>query len=210
MITYTIQDTRFSVLADGSPDRINLVMWLASSSAGTVVATLSTRGTPIPGNYAPANAPFDTLTEQDLIDWVIELEDQVSIQAQLDAALDALMNPTTNTGVPWQNNYPLWAVGVSYAVDDVVIFQNIGYECIQAHVSQDAWAPPATPALWTPYVPDSEGPQPWVQPTGAQDAYDIGAQVTHTGHLWTSLVAANVWEPTTGNNTLWQDNGVFP
>lgn len=37
--------------------------------------------------------------------------------------------------------------------------------------------------------------QPWVQPTGAHDAYPLGAQVTRNGRTWTSTVAANVWEP---------------
>lgn len=37
--------------------------------------------------------------------------------------------------------------------------------------------------------------QPWVQPTGAQDAYALGAQVTHNALNWQSTVDANVWEP---------------
>ena len=40
-----------------------------------------------------------------------------------------------------------------------------------------------------PVTPD------WVQPTGAQDAYALGAQVMHGGFKWQSTVAANVWEP---------------
>jgi hypothetical protein len=35
----------------------------------------------------------------------------------------------------------------------------------------------------------------WVQPTGAHDAYALGAQVTHNGKNWESTVDANVWEP---------------
>ena len=35
----------------------------------------------------------------------------------------------------------------------------------------------------------------WTQPTGAHDAYPLGAKVTHNGRTWTSTVAANVWEP---------------
>ena len=35
----------------------------------------------------------------------------------------------------------------------------------------------------------------WVQPSGAQDAYQIGDRVTHNGHVWKSTVANNVWEP---------------
>ena len=35
----------------------------------------------------------------------------------------------------------------------------------------------------------------WVQPTGAHDAYQNGAVVTHKGKMWESLTPANVWEP---------------
>jgi len=34
-----------------------------------------------------------------------------------------------------------------------------------------------------------------VQPTGAHDAYALGAIVAHNGQLWISTVDANVWEP---------------
>jgi hypothetical protein len=35
----------------------------------------------------------------------------------------------------------------------------------------------------------------WVQPTGAQDAYALGAVAKHNGKTWKSLQAANVFEP---------------
>ena len=35
----------------------------------------------------------------------------------------------------------------------------------------------------------------WVQPTGAHNAYPLGATVTHKGKTWTSTIAANVWKP---------------
>ena len=37
--------------------------------------------------------------------------------------------------------------------------------------------------------------QPWVQPTGAHDAYRLGATVTHGGKTWESLTPANIWQP---------------
>lgn len=37
--------------------------------------------------------------------------------------------------------------------------------------------------------------QPWVQPTGAHDAYNTGDWVTHNGQTWESTVDANTWEP---------------
>ena len=59
-----------------------------------------------------------------------------------------------------------------------------------------------TPAnVWAPgvsgwrEVTTGGGIPAWVQPTGAHDAYPLGAQVTHNGKTWTSTVAANVWEP---------------
>ena len=39
------------------------------------------------------------------------------------------------------------------------------------------------------------GPLAWVQPTGADNSYAAGAQVTHNGQTWESTVDANVWEP---------------
>lgn len=43
-------------------------------------------------------------------------------------------------------------------------------------------------------------PQPWVQPSGAHDAYDLDDQVTHDpdgdgARTWESTVDGNVWEP---------------
>lgn len=215
MITYAITETRFTVDSDGVQDRITLVVWDATKSEGTVTAKLHARGTPIPSDYAPADKVYADVTEADCIAWVTDLEDQISIDAQLQALIDQLKTPTMSSGVPWQNDYPLWAVGVAVVPGDVRIYQNAGYECIQGHTTQSDWAPPATPALWKVYVPPSQGPQPWVQPTGAQDAYPAGISVTHQPaefsevHLWTSLVDANVWEPTTANSTLWEDNGPY-
>src|SRR5699024_7723731 len=35
----------------------------------------------------------------------------------------------------------------------------------------------------------------WQQPSGATEAYSMGAVVTHGGATWRSLVVGNVWEP---------------
>lgn len=47
--------------------------------------------------------------------------------------------------------------------------------------------------------------RPWVQPTGAHDAYTLESTVVHKGHLWESDHPFNVWEPGTGD--LWIDKG---
>lgn len=36
---------------------------------------------------------------------------------------------------------------------------------------------------------------PWQAPTGAHDAYPLGATVTDAGKTWVSLIPANVWAP---------------
>ena len=50
--------------------------------------------------------------------------------------------------------------------------------------------------------PLNEWPE-WVQPTGAHDAYNIGAKVTFQGNRYTSKINANVWSPT-GYPAGWQ------
>ena len=89
--------------------------------------------------------------------------------------------------------FPLYKADTAYAVGDR--FQCAGklYRVIQAHTSQADWFPPDLPALYTE-ISVEECPE-WVQPTGAQDAYPLGAKVMHNGKRWTSDVDANVWEP---------------
>lgn len=41
-----------------------------------------------------------------------------------------------------------WEPGVAYSVGDEVAYGGTTYRCLQAHTSQDAWTPPAVPALW--------------------------------------------------------------
>jgi hypothetical protein len=43
-----------------------------------------------------------------------------------------------------------WAVGVAYAVGDVVTYQGRAYQCRQAHTSIATWTPPLVQSLWLP------------------------------------------------------------
>lgn len=67
------------------------------------------------------------------------------------------------------------------------------WECVQAHTPQVGWNPSLTPALWKEVSLD-EWPE-WRQPLGSQDAYALGAKVSHNGSHWISTIAANVYEP---------------
>lgn len=86
-----------------------------------------------------------------------------------------------------------WQAGVSYTVGDRRQYDGLLYKCVQSHTSQINWEPPNVPALWT-RTSTEEWPE-WIQPTGAQDAYNQGDKVTHNGQHWISDIDANVWEP---------------
>ena len=97
--------------------------------------------------------------------------------------------------------YPKWKAGLSVVVDDIYRFQNTLYKVVQAHTTQADWTPPTVPALFTPVAAAGVIPE-WVQPTGAQDAYAVGDQVTHdnpqdSGNIWLyeSSIDANTTEP---------------
>ena len=93
--------------------------------------------------------------------------------------------------------FPNWEVGKAYAVGDRVFYEDNLYRCEQAHTAQEEWTPPATKALWTNIALPHEIPV-WVQPTGAQDAYNTGDKVWYPEvdtTVYESLIDANVWSP---------------
>jgi len=125
----------------------------------------------------------------------IALREQVA--AKIDALPDADVAELAYLYDEWSGD------GVAYAVGDIVRVVDVPYRVIQAHTSQPAWAPAGTASLFTPLrVVTGANPDPWVQPTGAQDAYAIGDRVTHDnlndgGNIWVfeSAIAANTQEP---------------
>ena len=99
--------------------------------------------------------------------------------------------------------YDPWVVNKAYAVGDLVTFgeNSVGdpqlYRVAQAHTSQAAWMPNATPALYTAIGLDDSGYPVWSQPTGAHDAYNAGDVVSYNGSLYRSLIDGNVYAPDT-------------
>lgn len=76
-------------------------------------------------------------------------------------------------------------------------YNEIVYRVITGHITQADWTPDVVPALWLAVqepLPGDDYP-PWIQPTGAHDAYNMGDRVTHEGQNWESTANANVWEP---------------
>ena len=91
--------------------------------------------------------------------------------------------------------YPQYRVGKNYIVGEVFALDSDLFKVIQAHTSQADWIPSSTPALYSKYTPPGQVAE-WVQPTGAQDAYNIGDKVSFQGSIYESLINANVWSPT--------------
>jgi len=89
-----------------------------------------------------------------------------------------------------------WVINEQVVVGDKRTYNSVEYKCLQSHLTQNSWTPNNTPALWiavTAAIPL------WVQPTGAQDDYNIGDKVHFpliTSPVYESLINANVWSPT--------------
>lgn len=112
------------------------------------------------------------------------------LRALIESLAITLDDATALTGVEL---FPAWATDAAYAVGARVQYNGVLYKCVQAHTSQADWMPDATPALWV-IVSVEEWPE-WIQPTGAHDAYDKDAVVSHNGKHWKNTIDANVYEP---------------
>ena len=76
-------------------------------------------------------------------------------------------------------------IGKDTATEDkpasIVRYNDALYRCLQSHTSQASWTPEASPSLWV-LIDDPAIVWPeWKQPTGAHDAYDLNAKVSHNG-----------------------------
>lgn len=92
-----------------------------------------------------------------------------------------------------------WKPG-AYAVGEVRTHGGQPWRCCQAHdgaAQGDDWAPGAAPALWTPYhTTSARWALPWVQPTGAHDAYQAGEYMLWTdGQIYRCKADATVHGP---------------
>lgn len=86
----------------------------------------------------------------------------------------------------------LWIPNEQVTLNIERTYNSVKYRCIQTHMTLAGWEPPNTPSLWQ--IIQTGCPE-WVQPTGAQDAYNIDDCVTFQGQEYISLINANVWSP---------------
>ena len=91
--------------------------------------------------------------------------------------------------------FPSWKVGMAVTAGQRFQYENKLYKVVQNHTTQSDWTPDVVPALFTEVVPEGVIPE-WKQPTGAQDAYNIGDKVMFNAKVYESLINANVYSPT--------------
>lgn len=91
--------------------------------------------------------------------------------------------------------FPRWSETAVYAAGDRVCYESTLYKCLQDHTAQATWTPADSPSLWVRVDDPSVEYPDWVQPTGATDAYRLGAKVSHNGKHWINTLDYNTYEP---------------
>lgn len=127
------------------------------------------------------------------IQWII----LVSVSVGTEALYGARPKPDTDGIYPYVYNMGIYE-GMLVRDDDGVLYRSI--TGTQERPTELLYHPKDVPALLEKVeeggeeAPSEEYPE-WVQPTGAHDAYDLNAKVSHNGKKWISQIAANTTEP---------------
>ena len=82
---------------------------------------------------------------------------------------------------------PNWAVGVSYTIGELVMYNGVEYQCIQANTSEPGWDPPAVPALWEPV--SGGGSSCAAAPSTPTGLSSSGTTSSGTTVSWTAVTA---------------------
>ena len=125
---------------------------------------------------------------------------RIALDARLKEINDSLNNIADEDATAVVALFEKWSPNKAYEVGQRLRYLNKLYRVVQAHTSQKGWEPDKVPALFTEIAKPGEIPE-WRQPTGAQDAYNIGDLVRYNGQVWESTIDNNVWAPGTSN--LW-------
>ena len=180
--TWRVVNTSFTLKPDGMPDRITSAHWRCDGKEGELSF----------GVYGQSSIDLDasTATEQDTLAAVKaanpDVESGIAAQFTQEAA------PAQGSGLPWENQFPVWKAGVAYVTDNTVNYKGEAYTCIQAHTSQVDWIPPLVPALFQRVV--EPGTPNWV----AGVAYQINDTAIYEGVSYDCIQAHTSqvgWEP---------------
>lgn len=94
--------------------------------------------------------------------------------------------------------------GVDVKGGEVYRWDGTLVEVIQDHTTQPDWTPGEAASLYKLHRSTEAGPQPWVQPTGAHDAYDTGEEVVRDNRAYRSKIDANTTVP--GSDDRWWED----
>ena len=94
------------------------------------------------------------------------------------------------------NLFPSWSGDThEYLVDDRVLYNEVLYKCLQAHISQENWTPTSAPSLWAKVlIPDPTVIPDWEQPDST-NPYMKGDKVMFEGQVYESVIDNNIWSP---------------
>lgn len=135
------------------------------------------------------------------------LREQTEEERQQESVQTAITYLSDEQALTVKDLYPGWSGNsTDYAVGDRVLYMDSLYKCLQAHTSQETWAPETAPSLWAKIlIPDPEIIPEWEQPDST-NGYSTGDKVKHNGKTWESLVDNNVWEPgVVGTEGQWRE-----
>lgn len=124
-----------------------------------------------------------------------------------EALYGARPKPDADGVYPYVYNMGIYE-GMLVRDDDGVLYRSI--TGMQEQPTELLYHPKDVPALMVKVedesgeeAPPEEYPE-WVQPTGAHDAYSLGAKVSHNGKKWISQIDANTVEPGT-DDRYWKE-----
>ena len=125
------------------------------------------------------------------------MADIVVLMQQLRAALmDFAADVPDKKAYKYPSLFETWASGTAYKVDDRCEYADKLWKCLQAHTSQDDWAPDATAALWVEVAAPGEYREIKANmlSTEAFALGEIGWWQTKD-NLYKSKIANNVYTP---------------
>ncbi len=137
-----------------------------------------------------------TLAEWDNMVFNYERSLAIANEPNDTAALQAQRYEIVKDEILSDNERP-WKADEDVKIGMVRLDASKRYVVVQDHKTQLGWKPSKVPALFVekPLPSTGQNYPNWKQPTGAQDAYALGAKVRHNNQNWESSYANNVWEP---------------
>lgn len=91
--------------------------------------------------------------------------------------------------------YPVWRAETGYEIGDRVLYNDVLYKVLQAHISQETWTPDVATSLFAKVlIPNADIIPQWEQPEST-NPYMKGDKVIHNEKTWVSIIDNNTWEP---------------